>query len=113
MACCSDDNNKISKPSPDDERMAIVFAALSNPARIDILRHIAKHRHCGCKDITDVSPLAQSTVSQHLKVLIEAEIVIAESVPPRSQYQVNEALLKDISFVTSTFLDSCCSSKCC
>lgn len=93
--------------------MALVFAALSNPARIDILRHIALHRHCGCKDITEVLPLAQSTISQHLKVLIEAGIVTVETKPPRSLYQVNDALLKDMAFTTSTFLDACCEGKCC
>ncbi|MEE9314928.1 MAG: metalloregulator ArsR/SmtB family transcription factor [Rhizobiaceae bacterium] len=113
MACCSSPDDTSKTKSPDNEKMATVFAALSNPARIDILRHIAKHRHCGCKDITEVLPLAQSTVSQHLKVLIEAGIIIAEAVPPRSQYQVNEELLKDMAFTTSTFLDSCCTSKCC
>ncbi len=93
--------------------MAAVFAALSNPTRIDILKHVALHRHCGCKDITDVLPLAQSTVSQHLKVLIEAGIVIVETVPPRSRYQINDALLKKTAITTSTFLDSCCGGRSC
>ena len=52
---------------PSSSEMAAVFGALSNSARIDILRYIAKHRHCGCKEITEVLPLAQSTISQHLK----------------------------------------------
>ena len=79
---------------PSSSEMAAVFGALSNSARIDILRYIAKHRHCGCKEITEVLPLAQSTISQHLKVLIEAKIVVVEAVPPRSKYDVNDALLK-------------------
>ena len=98
--------------SPDTTAMAHVFSALSNPARIDILRHIAQHRHCGCKDITEVLPLAQSTVSQHLKVLIEAGIISVETIPPRSRYQVNEDLLKDMALNTSSFLDSCCGKNC-
>ena len=97
---------------PSSSDMAAVFTALSNPARIDILRHIAKHRHCGCKDITEVLPLAQSTVSQHLKVLIASGIVLVEAVPPRSRYQVNETLLKDMALTTSVFLDSCCGGDC-
>ncbi|EFL90632.1 helix-turn-helix transcriptional regulator [Ahrensia sp. R2A130] len=88
--------------------MADVFAALSNPVRIVILRHVASNANCGCKDITDVLPLAQSTVSQHLKVLIEAELVHVETVPPRSRYRVNEVLLKSLSDTTCDFLNSCC-----
>ena len=117
MACCTPNGSstdiKADGPNRSSAEMANVFAALSNAARIDILRHIAMHRYCGCKDITEVLPLAQSTVSQHLKVLIEAGIIVAETVPPRSRYQINEALLKDMAFTTSTFLDSCCEGKCC
>ncbi len=113
MACCEKSAEKQLQDLKTSADMAIVFSALSNPARIDILRHIAQHRHCGCKDITQVLPRAQSTVSQHLKVLIEAGIVIVETVPPRSKYQVNDDLLKAMALTTSSFLDSCCEGKCC
>jgi len=117
LTCCSpepDHNDEhASGVHNNSEEMASVFSALSNPARIDILKHIAQHRHCGCKDITQVLPLAQSTISQHLKVLIGAGIVTVENIPPRSRYQINEALMKDIALTTSTFLDSCCEGSCC
>lgn len=113
MACCDEASGKTTGRIEDSADMAVVFSALSNPARIDILRHISSHRHCGCKDITEVLPLAQSTVSQHLKVLIEAGIVQVETIPPRSRYQVNEDLLKAMALTTSSFLDSCCEGKCC
>jgi DNA-binding transcriptional ArsR family regulator len=93
--------------------MAAIFAALSNPARIDILRHIACHKDCGCKDITDVLPLAQSTVSQHIKVLVEAGILRMETIHPRSRYVINEHVLKDLANVTNTFLGSCCKETWC
>ena len=111
MTCCSEnaDNGTLENAAS----MATVFAALSHPARIDILRHISRHRHCGCKDITQVLPLAQSTISQHLKVLCEAGLITLETVPPRSRYEVNEDLLKDVSLTTSQFLNSCCNSDCC
>lgn len=97
---------------PTSADMAKVFAALAHPARIDILRHVAGHEKCGCKDITNVLPLAQSTVSQHLKVLIEAEILILETIPPRSCYHVNAKLLKEVACTTTTFFDSCCGGDC-
>lgn len=113
MECCEQTASQERNNIVDSTDMAIVFSALSNPARIDILRHIALHRNCGCKEITEVLPLAQSTVSQHLKVLIQAGIVTVETVPPRSRYHVNEVLLKTMAFTTSSFLDSCCEGKCC
>lgn len=97
---------------PRSSEIARVFAALAHPARIDILRHVALHQNCGCKEITEVLPLAQSTISQHLKVLIEAEIIVVETIPPRSRYQVNADLLKEVACTTSTFLDSCCDGSC-
>lgn len=112
MACCKESRGASLNASADSSSMALVFSALSNPARIDILRHISLHRNCGCKEITEVLPLAQSTVSQHLKVLIEAGIVVVETVPPRSQYHVNEALLKSMADTTSSFMDSCCGKDC-
>ncbi len=93
--------------------MAAIFAALSNPARIDILRHIACHNDCGCKDITEVLPLAQSTVSQHIKVLVEAGILRSETIHPRSRYVINEDVLKDLANVTNIFLGSCCKETWC
>lgn len=113
MACCDDKKNAPANERTNSESMAAVFAALSNPARIDILRHISQHRHCGCKEITDVLPLAQSTISQHLKVLSEAGLIEIETVHPRSHYQINEKLLNDLSITTRDFLKSCCQSICC
>lgn len=113
MVCCDPVRKTKQKSASSSVQMAEVFAALSNPARIDILRHVALHRHCGCKDITQVLPLAQSTVSQHLKVLIEAGIIHVQAVPPRSRYNINEELLKEMAVTTSAFLDSCCEGSCC
>jgi DNA-binding transcriptional ArsR family regulator len=100
--------------SPDGTvELAVAFAALSNPSRIDILRHISRCGHCGCKDITAVLPLAQSTISQHLKVLVQAGLIHMETEPPRSRYQINENLVRSLSDTTSNFLDSCCRGDSC
>jgi DNA-binding transcriptional ArsR family regulator len=54
----------------DKEVKAAAFAkALSHPARIAILEILARRNACFCGDITEELPLAQSTVSQHLKAL--------------------------------------------
>jgi ArsR family transcriptional regulator len=59
----------------EEERAAAIFRALGNPARIRIVAELAKRNACVTGDLLDVLPLAQSTVSQHLKVLKEAGIV--------------------------------------
>ncbi len=59
----------------DEGRAAAVFRALGNPARVRIVTELARRRACVTGDLVDVLPLAQSTVSQHLKVLKEAGII--------------------------------------
>jgi len=115
MGCCGEELRKMdmADAKTSSSAMAAVFAALSNPARIDIIRHVSRHQRCGCKDITEVLPLAQSTVSQHLKVLIEAGIILCETVPPRSRYSVNEPLMRDVAIATNAFLDFCCTTDDC
>ena len=59
----------------EEERAAEIFRALGNPARVRIVTELAKRNACMTGDLVGVLPLAQSTVSQHLKVLKEAGIV--------------------------------------
>lgn len=59
----------------EEERAAAVFRALGNPARIRIVRELARQPGCVTGDLVDLLPLAQSTVSEHLRVLKEAGIV--------------------------------------
>ena len=59
----------------DEERAATVFRALGNPARVRIVTELARRNACVAGDFVDALPLAQSTVSQHIKVLREAGIV--------------------------------------
>jgi ArsR family transcriptional regulator len=61
--------------STDEERAAALFRALGNPARVRIVAELARRDACVTGDLVDVLPLAQSTVSQHLKVLKEAGII--------------------------------------
>ena len=55
--------------------MAEMAKALSHPARMAILRVLAEQSECVCGEIVDDLPLAQSTVSRHLKVLKEAGLI--------------------------------------
>lgn len=63
------------KYSASQIQMATIAKALGHPARIAIIEHLVKVDSCICGDIVEVLPLAQSTVSQHLKELKTAGII--------------------------------------
>ena len=62
--------------SADAHAMAAKLAALSHPVRIEILRHLSARSACCCRDVVERIDLAQSTVSQHLKVLVAAGLAV-------------------------------------
>ena len=72
-----------------DQKLAAFAKALSHPARIAILRSLANKGTCVCGEIVEVLPLAQSTVSQHLKELKEAGLVQGEVDGPKSCYCID------------------------
>jgi ArsR family transcriptional regulator len=61
--------------SDTDRHLANTLKALAHPARLAIVRLLAERDECVCGEIVDDLPLAQSTVSQHLKALKEAGLV--------------------------------------
>jgi ArsR family transcriptional regulator len=69
-----------------DEELALLAKAIGHPARVQILRLLVRREACVCGDIVDELPLAQSTVSQHLKVLKEAGLIRGEIDGPRTCY---------------------------
>jgi ArsR family transcriptional regulator len=77
-----------------DEQLASLARALGHPARVAILRQLAERGECVCGQIVDSLPLAQATVSQHLKVLKEAGLVQGEIDGPRVCYCVNPESVK-------------------
>lgn len=76
-------------PSADDEGIARLAQALAHPARVAIVRLLQERQTCLCGDIVEVLPLAQSTVSQHLKVLKESGWIQGEVDGPRVCYHLN------------------------
>ncbi len=77
-----------------DEELAALAKAIGHPARIQILRILARRTSCVCGDIVEELPLAQSTVSQHLKVLKEAGLIRGEVDGPRVCYCVEPRALR-------------------
>ena len=72
-----------------EQSLAAFAKAVSHPARIAILHLLAKKNECICGEIVEVLPLAQSTVSQHLKELKNAGLITGEMDGPRSCYCIN------------------------
>jgi len=77
-----------------DEELATLAKALGHPARVRILRILLRRDSCVCGDIVDELPLAQSTVSQHLKVLKDTGLIRGEVDGPRVCYCVEPAALR-------------------
>jgi ArsR family transcriptional regulator len=77
-----------------DEELAVLAKALGHPARVQIMRLLVRREACICGDIVDELPLAQSTVSQHLKVLKEAGLIRGEIDGPRVCYCVEPRTLR-------------------
>lgn len=71
---------------PDDDLLASRLRALAHPARLAIVRALAAVDRCQCGEIVRALPLAQSTVSQHLKVLKDAGLIAGTIEGPRSCY---------------------------
>ncbi len=72
--------------SPEHAELAALCKALGHPARVRIVEHLAGVGCCMCGCIVENLPLAQSTVSQHLKVLKEAGLVRGTLEGPRTCY---------------------------
>lgn len=86
-----------------DIRLAEWAKALGHPARIAILNVLARRCTCLCGDITDELPLAQSTISQHLKVLKEAGLIQGEIEGVKVCYCLNPGVVGQMHEILSAF----------
>jgi len=74
----------------DSEQLARFAKALGHPTRIAILKHLENQSCCFTGDLVDIFPLAQSTISQHLKELKNAGLIQGEVNPPKIKYCINK-----------------------
>lgn len=77
-----------------DQELAALTKALGHPARVKILRLLVRKNACICGEIVDDLDLAQSTVSQHLKVLKEAGLIRGDGDGPRVCYCIEPRTLR-------------------
>jgi len=99
---------------------ARICKALGHPARVRIVNHLRSMNRCICGEIVDILPLAQSTVSQHLKVLREAGLIAGEIEGPATCYCISVEGVQFLKSQIGKWLPDCCtpepvaaSSDCC
>jgi len=108
--------SKTEKFSEKQIALAALAKALAHPARIAILQYLLKTNTCVCGDIVDALPLAQSTVSQHLKELKKVGILKGEIEGASVCYCIDPNVWKDAEVVFATFFaefKNGCDSVCC
>ena len=96
---CSPARKTRRRSGPADEELAMLCKALGHPARIRILRILSEKGACISGDLADEFELAQSTVSEHLRILKEAKLVQGTIDGPRRCYCVDPGafeLLKEL-----------------
>ena len=103
--------------APDDE-LAAIAKALGHPVRVRILRLLMDRTSCYCGEIVEELPLAQATVSQHLKVLKDAGLIVGTIDGPRVCYCAHRErlarlgeLVSDLVAAAQSLDDACCDEK--
>ena len=84
-ACCT-----LNISGHDEERLVKLFKAIGNPLRFQILKFLVTHPGCITGDIVSALPIAQATVSQHLKVLRDAGWIVGAIEGPATCYELSE-----------------------
>ena len=92
----------------DEERLARMLKALGNPVRFRIMQTLADRQTCITQEIVDTTPLAQSTVSQHLKVLREAGLIRGEIEGPATCYCIDPDGVQWLKEQIEGWLPGCC-----
>lgn len=90
---CGEDD--LPEPSPlTEDRVALIAKGLAHPARIRILEQFLDHRCRTAQEVVDGCDLAQSTISEHLRILREAELLSARKDGPRIWYCMRRSVLQ-------------------
>ena len=80
------ENSTIRQLTPDEQRLVKMLKALGNPVRFQIVQSLAEKQVCITGEIVEFTTLAQSTISQHLKVLREAGLIRGDIEGPATCY---------------------------
>lgn len=88
-----------------EELIARYAKALSHPVRVRILHFLESQSCCFTGELTDEIPMAQSTISQHLKELKEAGLIQGDVMPPRVKYCINQQAWSEAKKAFADFFD--------
>lgn len=94
------------------DQIASRLAALAHPIRLRLLREISMQGETCVKDVVPAMGLAQSTVSQHLKVLLQAGLIVVEQQRQCSCYSVDREAVAELIHEFAGVLGSCCGGPC-
>lgn len=97
--------------SPEQQRLITMLKALGNPVRFRIMQFLTEKQMCITGDVVEFTTLAQSTVSQHLKVLRDAGLIEGEIDGPATCYCVSEKGVRFLKEHIETWLPDCCSGS--
>ncbi len=86
------------------KRMARYAKAMGHPIRLYVLERLATQSCCYSGDLTDILPIAKSTLSQHLKELKEAGLIQGEIEAPKIKYCINKENWKEVQILFKEFL---------
>lgn len=84
------------------------LSALAHPVRLKIVRHLVHENACCVKSLVERVDLAQSTVSQHLKTLLNAGLVSYQTRQQSSWYEINREEFAKLSDSLNVMFDECC-----
>ncbi len=87
-ACCS-----LEIKGAEQEKMLKIFKALGNPIRFEIMKFLLTHPGCITGEIVDYLPIAQATVSQHLKVLRDSGLIVGSIEGTATNYCLNSEII--------------------
>jgi len=96
------------KPDQKQARLAKMLKALGNPIRFQIVEFLAQQKECITAEIVEATPLAQSTISQHLKVLREAGLIHGEIDGPATCYCLDAENIRWLKEQICCWLPECC-----
>jgi len=102
------ENPTLRSLTSEEQRLAKMLKALGNPVRFQIVQILAEKQTCITGEIVEATTLAQSTVSQHLKVLREAGLIHGEVEGPATCYCLNPIGILWLKEKIGDWLPECC-----
>ncbi|MDH8701743.1 ArsR family transcriptional regulator [Dysgonomonadaceae bacterium PH5-43] len=99
------------KLTKEQEQIARFAKAMGHPIRIAILQMLASQTCCFHGDMSELLPIAKSTLSQHLNELKDAELIQGEITPPTVKYCINKENWTFVKELLGGFIESVATSK--